>query len=302
MGKLRGMMTAIVTPFDQSGQLNLEALPGFLDFQRAAGIEGVVVAGSNGEGVSMPVEMRKRLLEAVMQHRGNLTVIAGTGAANMEDAIELTRHAGQVGADAALILPPFFFKNVSPRGVANYFRRVLDASEIPVLLYHIPQVSAVEVSEEVLDLLEGHPRLAGVKDSSGHWERTYALITQRRHLAIFSGSDDLMSRALAAGAAGAISGGANAFPELIVAIKRALEGGGDVAAAQARLDTVKEIVLSYPLFAGNKSILAHRGVARMWVRPPLVDLSPEQEAELITRLQAAGFLPSFTPRALASPS
>lgn len=290
MGELHGMMTAIVTPFDQSGNLNLEALPGFLDFQRAAGIDGVVVAGSNGEGVSMPVEMRKRLLEAVMQHRGNLRVVAGTGAANLEDAIELTRHAGQVGADAALVLPPFFFKNVSAQGVANYFRRVLEASEIPVLLYHIPQFSAVEVSNEVLDLLEGHPRLAGVKDSSGHWERTHALITRRPHLTIFCGADDLMGRALAAGAAGAISGGANAFPELIVAIKRAHDSGGDVAAAQARLNAVKDIVLSYPLFAGNKSILAYRGVARMWVRPPLVDLSPAQEAKLIARLKEAGFL------------
>lgn len=290
MGELRGMMTAIVTPFDPSGNLNLDALPGFLDFQRAAGIDGVVVAGSNGEGVSMPVEMRKRLLEAVMRHRGNLTVVAGTGAANLEDAIELTRHAAQVGADAALVLPPFFFKNVSAQGVANYFRRVLDASEIPVLLYHIPQFSAVEVSNEVLELLDGHPRLAGVKDSSGHWERTHALITQRRHLTVFSGSDDLMGRALAAGAAGAISGGANSFPELIVAVKRAHDSGGDVVAAQARLDAVKDIVLSYPLFAGNKSILAYRGVARMWVRPPLVDLSPAQEAELIARLKDAGFL------------
>lgn len=290
MEKLRGVMTAIVTPFDRSGEMNLEALPDFLQFQRAAGIDGVVVSGTNGEGTSLSVEERKRLLEAVLAIKGELTVLAGTGAASVTDAVELTRHASRAGADAALTLPPFFFKNVSAQGVADYFRRVLDASDIPVLLYSIPQFSAVAITDDVLALLARHPRLAGIKDSAGQWERTHALITGRRDLRIFPGSDDLLARGLQAGAVGAISGTANAFPELIVAVKRAVETGGDAEAAQARLDVAKGILLQYPLIGVSKSVLAHRGVPRMYVRPPLIDLTEAQEREVIGRLREAGLL------------
>src|SRR5438128_869657 len=117
MAELKGVLTAIVTPFAKSGELNLTALPPFLEFQRSAGIDGVVVCGTNGEGVSMSVAERKRVLEAVMGLKGSFSVVAGTGAANLPDAIELTRHAGAVGADAVLVLPPFYFKNPSAAGV-----------------------------------------------------------------------------------------------------------------------------------------------------------------------------------------
>jgi 4-hydroxy-tetrahydrodipicolinate synthase len=291
MGELRGLMTAIVTPFDEKGALALDALPGFLDFQREAGIDGVVVTGTNGEGVSLSVNERKAMLEASLRLRGGFTVVAATGAASIADTIELTRHAGKAGADAALVLPPFFFKNVSARGVADFFRPVLDSAEIPVLLYSIPQFSGVEITDAVLALLEGHPRLAGLKDSAGRWERTHALIAGRRgSLSVFPGSDDLLARGLRAGAVGAISGTANAFPELVVGVKRALESGGDAADAQARLDAAKRVLLDYPFIAGNKTVLAYRGVARMSVRPPLVNLTAEQEREMLARLKDAGVL------------
>src|SRR5262249_16855803 len=108
---LRGLMPAILTPFDMQGCLALEHTPALLDFQRRAGVDGVVGCGTNGEGTSLSVTERKRVLEVVMEHRGGLTVIVGTGAANVPDAIELTQHAAEVGADAVLVLPPFFYKN-----------------------------------------------------------------------------------------------------------------------------------------------------------------------------------------------
>src|SRR5262245_57715143 len=117
---LRGLITAILTPFDDKGRLALEHYPALLDFQRRAGVDGVVVCGTNGEGTSLSVAERKQALETVMEHRGNLTVVAGTGAASPVDAVELTRHAAEVGANAALVLPPFFFKNPTTEGLANY--------------------------------------------------------------------------------------------------------------------------------------------------------------------------------------
>lgn len=290
MGELKGTMTAIVTPFDDSGALNLGPLDSYLAFQKAGGIDGLVVCGTNGEGTSLSVAERKRYLEAVVQRRESFTIIAGTGANNLPDTLELTRHAGACGADAVLVLPPFFFKNPPAQGVANFFRRVLDASDVPVLLYSIPQQTGVPITDEILALLAGQPRLSGLKDSAGKWERTHALVTGRRDLNVFSGSDDVLGRAALAGAVGAISGTANSFPELVSEVWRAAKSRRDVGAAQARLDVAKSIVLQYPLIAGNKSVLAHRGVGRMWVRPPLVDLSDAQQRELIQRLSAEGLM------------
>jgi 4-hydroxy-tetrahydrodipicolinate synthase len=289
MGRLHGAMTAMITPFDEAGDLKLDLLPAYLEFQRAAGIGGVVVSGTNGEGVSMTVDERKRLLEGVLRHKGNLTVIAGTGAAALPDAMELTRHAASAGADAVLVLPPFFFKNPTAQGVADYFRRVMDISDIPVLLYSIPQQSAVAVTDEILSLLDGHERLAGLKDSAGDWERTHALVTGRRDLAVLSGSDDLLDRAIGAGAVGNISGTANAFPELIVGVWRASQEG-NVEEAKRQLDAAKGILMQYPLIAASKSVLAYRRVGRMFVRPPLINLTRAQEEEMLGRLKEAHLL------------
>src|SRR5258706_13167007 len=111
MKHLAGVMPAMITPFDEAGTLNIAALPSYLGFQRRAGVDGVVVCGTNGEGVSMTVSERKLLLESVIALRGDFLIIAGTGAANFPDAMELTKHAAEAGADGALVLPPFFFKN-----------------------------------------------------------------------------------------------------------------------------------------------------------------------------------------------
>ena len=293
MARLRGMLTAILTPLDLHGNLALEHFPALLDFQRQAGIDGVIVCGTNGEGTSLSVAERKQALEAALPHRGDLTLIAGTGAASITDALELTRHAASVGADAALVLPPFFYKNTTAQGIADGFRAVLDAADIPILLYNIPQHSAVPITEEILALLDGHPNLAGIKDSSGDWNSTCGYITRHPGLRIFSGSDRLACSCLEASGAGAISGGANAFPEVIAAVGKAHREQPDTQAAQeaqARLHALVDITSRYPFIANSKSILAHRGLPRMGVRPPLVNLTEAQEASLIVELQQAGFL------------
>jgi 4-hydroxy-tetrahydrodipicolinate synthase len=291
--RLRGLSTAILTPFDAHGDLRLEHMPALLEFQRHGGVDGVVVCGTNGEGASLSVDERKQTLEAVMAHREGLLVIAATGAASITDAVELTRHAGEVGADATLILPPIFFKNPTAQGLADYYRRVLDAADLPGLLYNIPQFSAITITDELLALLADHPNLTGIKDSTGDWNSTSHFIQDYPQLRIFPGSDALLARGAAAGAAGAISGGANAFPELIVAILRAHREnphGDEAAIAQKRIHTLIGITSRYPLLATNKSVIAQRGLPRLSVRPPLVDLTPLQETRLLDELRAAGFL------------
>ncbi len=288
--RLSGVLTAILTPFDVNGDLALEHFPALLGFQRNAGIDGVIVCGTNGEGTSLSVSERKLALEAVMAHRGDLAVVAGTGAVSITDAIELTRHAANVGADAVLVLPPFFYKNPSAQGLADYFKAVLDAAPIPNLLYNIPQHSAVEVTDEVLTLLHGHPNLAGLKDSSGEWASALHYIETYPDLQIFAGSDKLASRSFAQGA-NSISGGANMFPEVVTAIRDAARQGLEQAqAAQARADAAFAITTRYPFISTSKSVIAQRGLPRLGVRPPLVPLSHAQEQSLIAELTSAGLL------------
>lgn len=289
MANISGVFTAIATPFDADGHLALGLLPGLLHYQSAAGIDGVVIAGTNGEGTSLSVAERHGLLEVAMAHRGRLGVIAATGAAGITDAVDLTDHACDLGASAVLVLPPFFFKNPPVDGLLAYFRRILEVSTVPVLLYSIPQFSAVPVTHGILDALAGHPRLLGLKDSSGDWPGTEAFI-KRGDVSVFAGSDDLLARALRAGAPGVISGTANAVPELVAGVYRAHRDGGDVDAAQARLDAARTVLCKYPLLAANKAVINHRGLGPVHVRPPLADLAASQVAELIAELCAIGAL------------
>lgn len=293
--RLRGVLTATLTPIDLQGDPALQHFPALLDFQRNAGIDGVVVCGTNGEAASLSVAERKRVLETAMAHRGSLTIIAGTGASSVSDAVELTRHAAEVGADAALVLPPFFFKNPTAEGLEAYFRPILDATSLPVLLYNIPQFTAVPITDALLQRLADHPNLAGIKDSAGDWARTLEFITCYPNLRIFSGGDRLAAQCFTHGGAGIISGGANAFPELYSAIRDAhlAEPASEaVDKAQKRLDAALDITTRYPFLSTSKAIQAHRGLPRLGVRPPLTVLSPSQERELISELTAAGFLPA----------
>jgi len=290
---LQGMLTAIVTPFDLEGNLALAHLPALLDAQREAGIDGVVVAGTNGEGTSLSVAERKQLLESAAAHRDGLLLIAGTGAASITDAIELTRHAADIGVDAALVLPPFFYKNPSTAGLADYFRRILDSADLPILLYNIPQQTAVTITDDLIAVLHDHTNLAGIKDSTGDLASTRHYITHYPELRIFAGSDRMTRQAVAAGGAGGISGSANALPAVVTALYDAAvinDDSQETIEAEHRVNLLVDVLLRYPLIAVSKCVMAERGLPRLGVRPPLVDLSASQEAQMLAELKDAGLI------------
>jgi 4-hydroxy-tetrahydrodipicolinate synthase len=283
-------MTALMTPLDPDGQLWLEMLPALLEFQRNAGVTGVVSGGTNGEATSLSVDERKRLLDATMEHKQGLHVIAGTGATSIADALELTRHAARAGADAALVLPPFFVKNPTVEGLRNYFLPLLDCTEIPILLYHIPQFTAVPIPDELIDSLLDHPNMMGMKNSSGDIPHTQGWLKRYPQLSIFCGSDLIHEHVYPLGAAGCISGTANSFPDLIAHIWEGHQRdttGQEMHKAQERILRLLDVLIRYPRIAVNKSILAHKGFPLFAVRPSLVDLTPEQNESLIRELVAA---------------
>jgi len=287
---LAGVYTALVSPISPSGALSLRDMPALLGFQRNAGVDGVVIAGTNGEGVSLSVTERKRILEAAIEHADGLSVMAATGACALSDALALTRHAARCGAAATLVLPPFYFRGAPPEGLAAYFEAVADASDLPILLYSIPQFTGVPICDRLLGLLRGTPTVVGVKESSGDLETGRPLLADHPDLRLFVGSDLLFSKLMLMGAAGVISGIANAFPELLVAVARAVAGGSGVGEAQRRLDEAIEIITAYPIVGAAKAIIEARGVARFSVRPPLVMPDAAQVAEMMARLKERGFL------------
>ena len=291
-GRLHGLLTAILTPFDMAGILALELIPALLDFQRTAGIDGVVVCGTNGEGTSLSVDERKQVLEIVMQYSGHLQVVAGTGATCLTDALELTRHAASLRVDAILLLPPFFYKQPPTAGLIDYFLPILDSVDLPMLLYNIPQMTSVPITDDLLNALADHPRLAGVKDSAGDWTRTKQLIDNHPQLKIFGGSDFDALRCWRGGAAGCISGGANPFPEIVAAVRDAVRSGDPVHAdaAQDRLNSMLDILVSFPSVGASKSVLARRGFPKMGVRPSLVNLTEIQEAAMLAEFADAQML------------
>jgi Dihydrodipicolinate synthase/N-acetylneuraminate lyase len=286
MADIRGIISAMLTPFvSDVGPVDYEWLPGYLRFLADGGLHGVLALGTTGEGPSMSVAERIRTLEIIMAHRGELSVIAGTGCAALTDTIALSRAAVDLGVDAILVMPPFYIKQPSEAGILAYFRALCDAlpAEARVMLYHIPQVTGVPITTPIIDvLLASHgEQFYGIKDSSGDWEHSKMLIDRYPQLRIFTGSDRLIARALAGGAAGAITALSSAFPKLARAVFDAFHQGGDVSAAQARLSAVRDLIDPINTPPALKAALTWTSdLPETALRLPLMPLSNEEVTAL----------------------
>jgi len=288
MSRLAGVFAANVTPFD-SASLAIDHgwMQRHLAWLRARGCDGIVPLGTNGEGPAMSLAERKAVIDTALAAAGSLAVVPGTGCASLPDTVELTRYALTAGADAVLIIPPFFFKNVSDAGVLAYYQRLCDAALQPgqqILLYHFPKLSAVPISDAVVaGLAQSHPGcVAGVKDSSGdfdsivHWNKLFP------DLRVFAGSDSLAGKTLAAGVAGTITAGGNLVPDLLQGVRQAVLAGQDPTPMQNQVNQVRGWLERSPsMHAATKFLLTlFAGLPLTAVRPPLVDLNGAQRAEL----------------------
>jgi len=298
--ELRGVFAPIVTPFRPAdGKVDLPWIIGHVAYLRAHGCTGIIPCGTNGEAASLSVAERIGVTEAALAGAGEMPVIVGTGAAALTDAIVLTRHAFASGADAVLVMPPFYFKRPAEAGTAAWFQRVFDAAVPPggrVLLYHIPQTTGVPITDGLLQkLLASHGEIIyGLKDSSGDPEQGAHFRAAYPKLAYFAGNDHRVAEACAGGGAGSITAGANVFPDLAAAVQQAVWSGQDATAAQAILSAARSLLESYPLQPATKAALADvAALPPTAVRPPQVELTPEQRAGLRAALLAK--LPEWRP-------
>ena len=295
--RLQGIFSPVLTPF------NADYTPDPGRFVRHCSwlLEqdvGLAVFGTNSEANSMSLAEKRRLLDALLEAGlPAARMMPGTGACALPDAIELTKRAVQAGCGGVLMLPPFYYKGVSDEGLYCAFATVIDAvadERLRVYLYHIPPVSGVPITLTLIErLLKAYPKtIAGVKDSSGDWKNTSAMLErfQPQGFDVFAGSENFLLANMRGGGAGCITATGNVNPGAIVQLYKTWRQA-DAEAQQKKLDEQRAAFAQFPMIPAMKAAIAWKTGRHDWVhvRPPLVDLDAEQQRALQAALDRVGF-------------
>lgn len=307
---LRGAFTALVTPFTSDGTLDETAFRRLVRWQILAGIDGLVPCGTTGESPTLTESERERLIAATVETvtesgtRGRVRVVAGTGTNDTAATIRATRRAAELGADAALVVAPYYNRPDSRMLLAHY-RAIADAGDLPIVVYNVPGRTATNVDADTFLRLAEHPRVVAVKEASGNLEQIARICRDRpRDVAVLAGDDAWTLPVLAMGGDGVVSVASNEVPGELV---------GLCAAAQADdWDAARRIHERWlPLFLGNfrggpnpvpaKAALMLMGLLDTdTLRAPLLPLDDDARATMATLLRSLGLLEAAGGR-MASP-
>jgi 4-hydroxy-tetrahydrodipicolinate synthase len=292
----RGVLVPALTPFRPDLTVDDERFVDHCRWLLAEGANGLAVFGTTSEANSLSVAERMSLLECLVE-RGipPAVLLPGTGCCALPDTVGLTRHAVDLHCFGVLMLPPFYYKAVSDDGVyasiSEVIQRVGD-SRLRVYLYHIPPMASVGFSLSVIErLLKAYSGVvAGLKDSSGDWKTTKALLEAFPGFEVFPGSETFMLDALRLGGAGCISATANVNVAAIGALTRAWKTP-EADSMQGALSAVRAAIQKFPLVAANKALLAETHGIPEWnaVRPPLMPLNTDAKAQLLSALEVLHF-------------
>jgi 4-hydroxy-tetrahydrodipicolinate synthase len=295
--RLRGVLSPVVTPFDRRLRPDGPRLVRHCRWLLDQNV-GLAVFGTNSEANSLSVAEKRELLDALVQ--GGTPperMMPGTGCCALPDSVELTRAAVDLGCGGVLMLPPFYYKGVSDEGLFRSYAEIIERvgdNRLRIYLYHIPPVAAVPITLPLIErLLQAFPGIiAGVKDSSGDWKNTQAMLEQfqPRGFDVFAGSESFLLATMRGGGVGCITATGNVNPAAIAKLHRDWQGP-EADAQQARLDATRAIFAKFPMIPALKGAIAHYSADEEWavVRPPLVELSHAQREELARHLDAAGF-------------
>ena len=278
-------IVAAVTTLDRAGRFDDAMNKDYLAMVAEGGADGALALGTTGEFSSFSVKERKQILESFLRHKGKLGVICQVTTPNLPETLDLLAHATAAGADSALVLPPFYYKNPSVDGLAAFYEPILKAAKLPVLLYNIPQLSGAPITAELLRRLSKYDRLYGMKDSFSKTEPMLAFIHEFSRLKILTGVTQNVAANLQGGGAGALTGNGSVFLRETRAIFDAFSKGGDVQAAQKHLNDAGATLSGYDGIPATKYALSLMGLRESAVRPPFVELSSEKKKELAERLK-----------------
>jgi 4-hydroxy-tetrahydrodipicolinate synthase len=289
---LKGSLTALVTPF-KDGALDEEVFRAHVDWQIENGTEGLVPVGTTGESPTLSHDEHKSVVEwCVDEARGRVPVVAGAGSNNTAEAVELARHAEEAGADAVLVVTPYYNKP-NQEGLYRHFKAINDAVGIPIIIYNIPPRSVIDMSVATMARLYELKNIAGVKDATANLAR----VSQQRHalgadFIQLSGEDMTALAYNAAGGHGCISVVSNVAPRLCAEMQE-LSLSGDYAGAlkvQDRLVPLHDAVFAEPGLAGAKCGLALLGRGNEEIRLPMLRVTDGTKAVIRQAMVHAGLL------------
>ena len=296
--KIKGILAPVLTPFDQNAQVDARRSIGHCKWLLENGCDGLVLFGTTSEANSLSVGERKRLAEQIVSAGiPPQKLIVGTGCCSLSDSTELTKNAIELGSAGVLVLPPFYYKPVSDEALFRYFGSLIDRvsdARLRLYLYHIPPITQVGFSLSLVKrLTERYPgTVAGIKDSSGDWDNTKALITgfSAQDFDVFPGNESYLLAALQIGAAGCISATANVAARSLQAVFQnwRTPGAENLQEAAGR---VRMAFQKFSVIPGLKVVMAKALNDEPWknVLPPLLPLSTADSEKLFAALSEAGF-------------
>jgi 4-hydroxy-tetrahydrodipicolinate synthase len=288
----RGSCPALVTPF-KNGELDVETLKKLVEWHIGEGSHGLVPVGTTGESPTLSHEEHERVIEEVVRAAsGRIPVIAGAGSNNTLEAIRFMRHAEKVGADAALVVTPYYNKPTQA-GLIAHFTALHDCCDLPIIIYNIPGRSVVDMTPETMGRLAQLPRIIGVKDATGDLARVCAQrIACGKDFLQISGEDATAHGFNAQGGVGVISVTANVAPKLVAQVQEATLAGdyATALALQDRLMPLHRAIFVEPGLVGVKYAMSRLGLCSEEVRLPLTGLSDPTKALVEDGLRHAGLI------------
>lgn len=294
---LRGIFPALVTPFDQHGKVNEYMLRKVIDYQLQAGVQGFYLCGGTGEGLLLTAQERKAIVETVInQVKGRAVVIAHIGAFQTHETEELARHAQDAGADAVSCLPPTFFYKPDLDGLILYYEQIASASNLPLLLYNIPQRTGVNITPTIMRRFMQIPNVAGLKHATLDIFQLRNLIELGKgKLIVFEGEDPVLLPALLYGADGGIGCTYNVMPQLFVRVyKLFLEKDYEEAARiQFQINRVINVLIQFDVIAATKETMTMMDMDVGPGRTPQRPLTEQEKDHLREGLEAEGFFDSI---------
>ncbi len=287
----KGVATALITPFDKTGKIDYGRFAELVEFQITSGINALVVAGTTGEASTFgDDEHRDAISFVVKQTAGRVPVIAGAGSNDTAYAKGLVEHACAEGADAVLLVTPYYNK-ATQNGLIRMYTELADTSEKPVILYNVPSRTGINIEPQTYSALADHPNIVGFKEANGNMGK----IVQTAHLVgdrldMYSGNDDQIVPLLSLGGKGVISVLSNLLPAKTVEMCDRFFSGDIEGSRKIQLDLIPLINALFsevnPIPA--KAAMAAMGYTENVLRSPLYPMEPEHEAQLLSEMRACG--------------
>ena len=306
--RIRGVLSPVVTPFKRDYSPDAERFIKHCKWLLSHGCSGLAIFGTNSEANSLSVDEKIELLDRLVGAGVPAAkLMPGTGCSALPDSVKLTAHAVKVGCGGVLMLPPFYYKGVPDEGLfrnfAEIIQRVGDARQ-QLYLYHIPPVSQVPITLGLIErLLKAYPaNVAGLKDSSGDWSNTKAVLDNfaKAGFDVFPGSEVFLLDGLRNGGVGCITATGNVNPGPIDKVYQNWRGP-EADTLQADITATRKVVQSVPMIPALKAIIAHFGAdpGFVTVRPPLIELGADEHAKLFAGLKTVNFTMPGLKEALA---